>query len=273
MLDLSIVTINYKTDALTKACVDSVKKYTKGIKFETIVVDNSLNNRGFSGGNNVGIKKAKGRYILLLNSDTYLHDDVLSKMVSWMDEHPNVGIASSALKNVDGSPQTTGGHFPTLTRVLFWMVLQDFPLMEGLINQFHPKKNKGGVYELDWVGGTMFMMKKEVVDNIGLFDEDYFMYTEEVDYCFRARGKGWKISYVPIGSITHIGGASSTSSEFVVLSEISGVKTFFRKHYPKWQYPILRLILKIGSLGRIVLFGILRGGEYAKIYAKAFKQA
>ncbi|MEK7497351.1 MAG: glycosyltransferase family 2 protein [Patescibacteria group bacterium] len=273
MLDLSIITINYKTNELTRACIDSVKKYTKDIKFETIIIDNSEDNRGFAGGNNVGIKKAKGRYILLLNSDTYLHDDVLSKMVSYMDKNPEVGISSCSLKNVDGTPQVTGGHFPTLVKVLFWMVLQDFPGMEGLIGQFHPKKNGDGITDMDWVGGTFFMIRHDMVRNVGLFDDSYFMYTEEVDFCFRAKKLGWRVSYAPVGSITHIGGASSKSSEFVVLSEIKGIKIFFKKHFSKWQYPILRLILKIGALGRIILFGILKGGEYAKIYAKAFWQA
>lgn len=289
MLDLSIVTINYNTKDLTLNCIKSVIKYTKGIKYEIIVVDNasseefsleglpaklikSKKNLGFTGGNNLGIRAAKGRYVLLLNSDTYLEEDTLSEMVAFMDEHSDVGIATSAVKNVDGTPQTTGGHFPTLTRVLFWQILQDFPLMEGVVSQFHPKMNKKTVHELDWVGGHMFMIKREVINNVGLLDDDYFMYTEEVDYCFRAKEKGWKIFFVPVGTITHIGGASS-GSEFIVLSEIRGVKMFFKKHYDSWQYPLLRLILKIGALGRIVLFGILKGGGMAKIYAKAFWQA
>lgn len=292
--DLSIVIVNYNTKELTLSCIESIKKNTREIKYEMIVVDNGSQkdqridgsifndrNLGFSKANNIGIRKAKGRYILLLNSDTLLHDNVLGEMVEWMEENQKIGIATCALKNKDGSLQGTGGYFPNLLRVFSWMTIQDLPYIDTIIKPFHPMKEKSlfrndQFYkierELDWVTGAFMMIRRKVVDQITGLDEDYFMYTEDTDFCFRARKAGWKVVYNPKWSITHLGGKSSTK-EFPLLSEYKGLKTFYKKHYPGWQYPILRFLLKIGALWRMVFLGILEGGEAFRVYAKAFKQA
>lgn len=306
MLDLSIVIINFNTKKLTAECIKSVFKNTKGITFEIIMVDNASSdgsvkaveklagkypvkikankeNVGFGQGNNQGMKIAKGRYILLLNTDTILKNNLLFEMVRWMDKNKDVGIVSCALKNVDGSIQGTGGYFPTLLRVFAWMsFLEDIPLLDQIIKPFHPMHGQSFFYkgegffkksaERDWVTGAFFLMRKEVIKDVGYFDKDYFMYTEEVDYCFRAKEKGWKVWYMPKWSIIHYGGASSTR-EFPILSEYKGVKTFYRKHMPSWQYPVLRFLLKLGAFLRIFILGLLKGPEAAKTYAKAFISA
>src|SRR6185436_382612 len=122
-IDLSVIIVNFNTPDLTRECVSSVKKHTKNIKYEIIVIDNSKENRGFAAGSNLGMKKAKGKYVLLLNNDTVIHNNVLGEMVEWMEKNSKVGIATCALKNKDGSDQTTGGYFPTLWRVFNWMVI------------------------------------------------------------------------------------------------------------------------------------------------------
>src|SRR3972149_7537610 len=154
-IDLSIVIVNYNTKELTLSCIDSIKKSTQKIRYEIIVVDNgsqkdqriddsifNSKNLGFSKANNIGIKKAKGKYIRRLNSDTLLHDNVLEEMVEWMEENQKIGIATCALKNKDGSLQGTGGYFPTLLRVFSWMTIQDLPCVDTIIKPFHPMKEK-----------------------------------------------------------------------------------------------------------------------------------
>lgn len=305
-MDLSIIIVSYNTKKLTENCLKSIKKHTRGISYEIIVIDNnsddssvellrslsrqdqkirlieSKKNLGFAGGNNKGIERAKGEYILLLNSDTLISSNVLGEMVNWMREKPKVGIATCSLKNQDSSIQGTGGYFPTLVRVFSWMTIQDFPLVDKLIKPFHPIKNKSfskGISfyknkrQLDWVTGAFVLMRGKIVKEVGLMDEAYFMYVEEVDYCYRVKKKGWEVWYLPAWNIVHYGGASSSIAEFSVLSEFKGIKRFYKKHYPKWQYLILRILLKIGALGRILVMGILEGPESAKIYAKAFVQA
>ena len=116
------------------------------------------------------------------------------------------------------------------------------------------------------------MVRREVLDKVGEWDENYFMYTEEVDLCFRIKKEGWKIYYLPKWSIIHHGGASATK-EFAILNEYKGIKRFYKKNYPKWQMPILRVLLKTGALGRIIIFGLTEGKESAQIYAKAFNVA
>ncbi len=296
--DLSIVIVNFNTKELTLNCIDSIKSFTRNIKYEVILVENSTKdeiqkcegvkilrnkeNVGYSKANNQGIKTATGRYTLLLNSDTLIQDNVLGEMVNWLDENEKIGVATCTLKNEDGSVQGTGGYFPTLTRVFSWMTIQDLLFVDKIIKPFHPSKEKSFAKnddfykkekELDWVTGAFMMIRTKVIDEVGGLDEGYFMYTEDTDFCFRAKQHGWKVIYNPKWSITHFGGKSSTTREFPIISEYKGVKTFYKKHYPAWQFPILRLLLKIGALGRMMVLGILEGSESFKIYAKAFTEA
>ena len=300
-VDLSIVITSFNTKDLIIACIRSVIKNTRGINYEIIVLDNGSSdgsvsalrnfqdsklkiienkkNLGFTVANNQGWKKALGEYILFLNSDTLINDNVLGEIAEWMDKNKSVGVASCMLKFKDGSIQPTGGYFPTLLSVFYWMTIQDIPFVDVLIKPFHPlhiksffargedfyKKEK----ELDWVTGAFLFTRKEILEKVGGWDEDYFMYVDEVDLCFRIKKKGWQVRYLPEWSIVHYGGASGTK-ELSVVSEFNGLKRFYKKFYPSWHYPLLRLVLRIGALGRIVLFGILEGKETAKIYAKAF---
>lgn len=306
MIDLSVILVNFNTEKLTRDCIESLIKNTKKTSYEIIVVDNAskdgsvemlkrlknhypkkitlkLNNKnvGYGSGNNQGMKISQGRYLLLLNTDTLISDNAAGEMVKWMDRNKKIGIATCALKNRDGSMQGTGGYFPTLIRVFSWMTIQDIPFVDNFIKPFHPMHTKSFIKgesfydrekELDWVTGAFFLIRDSVLKKVGYFDEDYFMYTEETDYCFRTKENGWKVYYNPRWSIIHYGGASGKSYSHV-LREFDGVKTFYRKHYPPWQYPLLRLLLKVGALGRIVLFGIVEGKEAAQAYAEAFKKA
>ena len=302
---LSIIIVSYNTKILLEACLGSVVKYTKGIDYEIIVVDNAssdnsldelskfeiknfklklIHNRsnlGFAVANNQGAKIAKGQYILLLNSDTELTANILPEMLDWMDEHKKTGIVTCMLKYPDARVQATGGYFPTLLRVISWMTIQDIPGVDKLIKPFHPMKDKSwrkaeDFYsrekELDWVTGAFLLMSKKTFEDVGPIDEDYFMYTEEVDYCYRAKALGWQVWYLPRWSIIHVGGASSTT-ENAVLKEFEGIKLFYKKHYPAWQYPLLKFFLKLGALIRIPILGILEGPKAAKTYAKAFIRA
>jgi hypothetical protein len=293
MKDLSIIIVNYNTRELLRACIESIKKFTEKFPYEIIVVDNASSdksieylskekvkfiknssNLGFAKANNQGIKIAKGRYILLLNSDTKLKTNVLREMVEWMDRNPEIGIATCALKNPDGSQQAAGGYFPSLVKILVWMFfLENIPFIDTIVKPFHPKTRMfNNKREQDWVTGAFFLVRRNLFDQIGLLDEDYFMYVEEMDFCYRAKQKGWQVWFLPQWSVIHYGGASGTK-EFSLLSEYKGIKIFYKKHYPPWQYPILRFFLKLGALGRMIILGIIRGPAYAKIYAKAFRTA
>jgi GT2 family glycosyltransferase len=306
MVTLSIIIVSFNTKKLTLECLESIAMHTKKVDYEVIVVDNNSTdasvselkklrstmplsiienkeNKGFGSANNRGIKNAKGKYILLLNSDTLLTSDVLSEMVSVMDQNPKVGVSSCALRNADGSMQGTGGFFPTLPKVFSWMFfLEDIPYLDQIIKPFHPAHGQSFFFdgmsqfsttrEQDWVTGAFMLIRHEVLDQVGVFDEDYFMYTEEVDLCFRIKKAGWKVYYVADKSIVHLGSASSTK-EFPLIQEYKSMKIFYKKHMPEWQFPFLRLFLKSGAFLRMVLYRYLKGKEVSQIYAKAYQIA
>ena len=314
-IDVSIVVISFNTKDITIDCLKSVVNFTKDVNYELIVVDNAStdgsdkaieefskkhkntifvkkkNNLGFGGGNNVGMERAKGRYILLLNSDTKLHEDSISAMVEWMDANSDAGVATCQLKNIDRSIQATGGKFPTLLRVVGWsLFLDDIPMWSRLFGSYHPHIPSSAFgddyyrksHVQDWITGAFMMIKQEAYESVGGFDSKFFMYTEDVEYSYRFRRQGWKIWYVPITSILHIGGASSSGAgvefsdkvigkESSVVGEFVGLKLFYKKHFPG-QCGLARIIMKTGAILRIFVFGFLQGqSEARKIYAKAFQ--
>lgn len=310
--DVSIIIVSFNTKNLTVACLNSVIKHTKGVVYEVIVIDNastdgsfeeiqkiskkhkkihlvkSNKNLGFGGGNNLGMERARGRHILLLNSDTKLHEDSISKMVDWMDKHNMVGVATCKLTNPDGSIQATGGSFPTVFRLFSWaFFLDDLPLWSSIFGSYHPHTPKFAsnfykkIRKLDWITGAFMLIRHQVYESVGGFDQKFFMYAEDVEYSFRVASEDFQIWYVPITSILHIGGASSpgegvefadnTGKERGIVGEFEGLKLFYKKHLPN-SYSLAKTIMKMGAILRIILFGVFLGQHQArKIYAKAFQ--
>lgn len=288
--DLSIIILSYNTRELTSACIESLYKHTRAVDFEVLVVDNasedgsqaelkqlakrhknmqlmlSDKNLGFVKGNNKAMKRARGKYILLLNSDTELKSPVLPQILEWMNSHPKSGIATCELKNPDGTSQGSGGAFPTIANVFAWMFfLDDLPILGKLINSYHPKvRQSGKAQKVDWITGAFFMIRKEVISKIGYLNEDFFMYVEDMEYCYRVRKAGWEVWYLPQVSIIHFGGASSIR-EYPIIMEMKNLLLFFKNYRPAWEYSIYRFLFKVGCILRIVVF---RG----PIYVKAFQQ-
>lgn len=304
MPDISIIIVSTNIKDLLRKCLESVSSALKGIENEVIVVDNASNdgtpnmiakeftwvklirkkkNHGFGENNNFGMRVAKGRYVLLLNSDTKIIDKkIFSQMINWMDTHPKVGVASCALLNPDRKTyQGSGGYFPTLFRVFAWMsFLDDIPGIDRIIRPYHPLHGwspfyKGEDYfkkahKQDWVTGAFFLMRKKAMDVVGFFDEDFFLYVEEVDLSYRFVKAGWEVWYLPKWEIIHYGQVT-IGSERAMIYEMQNLKLFYKKHYSTWQLPVLSLILKFGALARIIIFGPTKGLAIAKIYAKAFR--
>lgn len=302
-IDISIVIVSTNIEELLRKCLKSIEPALKGINGEVIVVDNASKdatpdmvakefpwvklirkheNRGFGANNNFGMKVAKGRYVLLLNSDTEIIDkNIFKEMVSWMDAHPKVGVTSSALVNPDKKTyQGSGGSFPTLWKVFAWMFfIDDIPGLDNLIKPYHPLHGFSPFdtnenyfkkpHEQDWLTGAFYMMRNSAMQEVGLFDEDFFLYVEEVELSYRFKKAGWEIWYSPQWKIVHYGMVTN-GSERAMIFEMQNIKLFYKKHYPHWQIPVLTLILKMGAAIRVLIFGVLSGPKVAKIYAKAF---
>lgn len=301
MIDLSIVITSFNTKDLLLGCINSITKYTKDIIYELIVVDNGSNdesvktieklkaenikviknkeNLGFAKANNQGIEKARGRYILLLNSDTKLVENSLSKMVDWMDKHKDVGISSCMLINPDGSIQATGGSFPSIFKVFLWSTfLDDLPFIADIFGSYHPHAQnflaKSNYYksehQQDWITGAFFFIRREAIEKTGLLDESFFMYVEELELCFRVKKFGWKIYYTTVAKIIHIGGGSGSTANSII-REFNNLKLFYKKHKSFLSQIILRILLKWAALSRLVMFGTLKSKKNAReAYAEAF---
>ncbi|MEJ2348070.1 MAG: glycosyltransferase family 2 protein [Patescibacteria group bacterium] len=225
-MELSIIIISYNTKDLTRQCIESIINEGSKIDLEIIVVDNdskdgsveelkelwkkyknlklieNKENVGFSKANNQGIKTASGRYILLLNSDTKVKRYVFKKLLSFAEKTDDAGVVSPKLLNGDGTLQPSCFYFPTIRNAIreYWLG------QKGLFEKYVPKVKKPVVVEA--VVGAAFLITPKALNSVGLLDERYFMFFEDLDYCKRVQEKGLKVYYYPGASIVHYHGAS-----------------------------------------------------------------
>ena len=209
-MDVSVIIVNYNTKKLTSDCISSVLKFTKGVDFEVIVVDNASGdgsqkaikskfpqvklignkgNVGFGRANNQGMKIAKGKYIFLLNSDAYLIENSLKKLKDAADKIENLGVLAPSLLNEDRSFQQSVGFFPHLPQVLFWMSLLDDLPGGTIIKPYHVDHDSfyRKEHEIDWATGAAMFVPAKAAREVSGFDEKIFMYGEDVDWCFRIK--------------------------------------------------------------------------------------
>jgi GT2 family glycosyltransferase len=275
----------------------AIKNLSRNSPIPIAVIENPTNT-GFAQANNFGVQRSKGKYILLLNSDVIVKIGALEKMVETMESIPlnestayissrkgkldRLGILAATLLNRDGTLQPQGGAVPTLLSVFTQMFfLDDLPIIGRLLpSAQHTGYNvrqsvqvtaeEATPYPQDWVGGTAMLVRRVVFDEIGLLDQNIFMYGEDVELCMRARAHHWDVAIHPGAHITHYGSASS-SSKNAILGEFRGFIFIWAKHKPLWQMPFLKLILRMGCLLRIFLFSLLKKKEKASIYMMAIK--
>lgn len=263
-MQLSIIIVNYNAQDLLRACLISVFEHTKAIDFEVIVVDNAstdgsremleqrflnvkkiLNsvNHGFAAANNQAIKQASGDYILLLNSDTVVPDEAINKTLEYMRRNPEAGIVGCKLLNPDGTLQPSCRSFPSIwnlfTESLFlYRVFNGTELFGKYYMSFFDHES---IREVEVVMGAFMLIRREVFEQVGLFDEDYFMYAEETDFCYRAYKLGYKTYFFPEASIIHIGGGSTHDNQKSFDLLHSSLLLFLHKHFSG-----IRLFLAVG---------------------------
>ena len=226
---LSIIIVNLNTKDLTVGCIRSVEKEAKNLSFEVLLTDNGSsdgsveafkkiekesywenrftlilndNNTGYAKANNQGIRKAKGKYILLLNNDTVVHKDALQKLVEFAQKTSDAGVVGSKLLNIDGTLQMSCYHFPTITNAIkeYWFG------KKGLFEKFAPREKSPVM--VDSVVGAAFLITPEARKRVGILDERYFAYFEDIDYCRQTWKQGLKVYYLPDSVITHYHGAT-----------------------------------------------------------------
>lgn len=244
-MDLSIVIVNWNTRDMLRDCLMTVFAGLGSLESEVWVVDNgstdgslamlcaqfpavsvisNTQNRGFASANNQALKQAKGRYLILLNTDTLVHGQVLPDAVRWLDAHPDVAVLGPRILNRDGSLQGSAQAFPSLSR-LFRQTL-------GLHKSEAPNRGISGTSNAEVISGCAMFVRHLAMAKVGPLDETFFFYGEETDWCRRFRRAGWGVVYAPVGEITHFGGGSVRRLNHrrdVMLTE--GTVRLHRKHF------------------------------------------
>ena len=286
MESVSVIIVSYNTRDILLGCLRSVyaSKCVDGLG--VFVIDNSSTdtsveavhaafpqcrviandeNLGFSKANNLGLECAQGRYVLLLNPDTVVEPDVLQKMTEYMDKHPDVGMVSCKLVTGDGSLDLACRRsFPSL-----W---DGFCRASGLSALFPRSRlfsrynltylDEDETYEVDAVNGAFAFVRREAVEQVGPLDEDYFMYIEDLDWCYRFRKAGWKIAYHPAATTVHLKGQSGNPRSPIMIRELfKSTEIFYRKHY----FPHMR------AFGTVLMLASLRLWKWTTLLRNAVR--
>ncbi|WP_336762907.1 glycosyltransferase family 2 protein [Paenibacillus sp. USHLN196] len=263
MVDASIIIVNYNTRQLTLDCLESVYASITSYSYEVIVIDNASrddsvqaireaypqvqliansNNTGFAKANNQGMKATKARYILLLNSDTVVQPDTLHTMVAFMDRHPEMGASGCKVILPDGSlDKACKRGFPTPSASFYYAfgISRMFP-DRPKFNQYQlGHLSPDDEYPVDCLVGAFILVRRETIDQVGGLDETFFMYGEDIDWCYRIKEAGWGIFYYPRTYIVHYKGGSARRKPLKITYEFHrAMWVFHRKHYAK-KYNLL----------------------------------
>ncbi len=272
-MDLSIVIVSYNTRALLARCLGALPAATGGLRWEAIVVDNASadgspaavsrefpdatllvndDNVGFARACNRGARAARGSAILFLNSDAEPRPASLTGLVGYLRDHPRVGAAGPRLRDPAGGRPRSCFRFPSLARPHL-----NFRLVRGLVGErfslAYPADDRRftGGGPVDWLSGACLLLRREALDAVGLFDERYFMYFEDIDLCRRLWAGGWEVVFWPGVEVVHAGGASAHghSARLAVEHQRSRL-IYFSTHHPGLVSGLIRLLAAAGALWR-----------------------
>jgi N-acetylglucosaminyl-diphospho-decaprenol L-rhamnosyltransferase len=274
--DVSVVVVTWNALPWLERCLESVRGR------ETIVVDHGSTdggpelvrerfpevrvieqeNRGMGGGNNAGMRVAGGRYFFLLNSDAWVDGDALERLVEFADRHPDAAVVGPRLLNPDGSLQRSVRGFPTVWRLATeYLFIRKLAPRSRLLNPLYA----GGfdhdeARAVEWVAGAALLVRREAADAVGLFDEAFFMFSEEADWMFRFHRAGWTVWFYPGAEVVHVGGASHGGRLYV--ENLRGHLRFLAKHRGAGEAERARRLL----LWSLRLRGLLFRGERRQAY-------
>lgn len=257
-IDVTAVIVNYNTRDLLRPCLDALRASAAGLRLQVVIVENgsrdgsvdvlragfsdcdllvNATNVGFGRANNQALALARGRYLLLLNTDAFVAADSLGKTVRYLDEHPACALLGVRLVGRDGVLQPSCRYFPTP-----W---NEFLVRTGLSRFFPGTRlvddmawDHASPRQCDWVPGCYYLVRKSVVDRVGLFDPRFFLYYEEVDHCRAVKAAGWQVMYFAGTTVVHIGGESAKSDSEITATgrqisalQIESALLYFRKHH------------------------------------------
>jgi GT2 family glycosyltransferase len=260
-MDVSIIIVAWNVKDLLRDCLKSVFEQTHGIEFEIIYVDNASQdgsvemaakefpsvkimqnseNRGFIKANNQAIEAAKGRYVLLLNSDTVVLDNAIAKTVKFADAHPDAAVAGCKILNPDKTLQRKCFMYPSVLNMLLsaTYLYKIFPRSKFFGREEMTWWDYNDVREVETICGCFSLVRNEAIGQVGLMDERYFVYGDDPDWCYRFSKKGWKILYTPNAQIIHYGGQTTNQKARTFRLQLEGSKLIFMKlHRSKAEFP------------------------------------
>jgi N-acetylglucosaminyl-diphospho-decaprenol L-rhamnosyltransferase len=232
MTELAVSVVSYRTPALVRQCLSVLERERSEIAMQVTVVDNASGdgsaemvadqfpwvqlirnerNLGFGAAHNQALRSADARYLLVLNSDAMPHPGALRTLVDFLDAHPRIAVAGPRLRFPDGAVQPSRRRFPTVaTLFLESTQLQRFSRDNAVLRRYYmADRSDDGIQEVDWLVGACLCIRASAVSEVGLFDERFFMYSEELDLCRRFRLAGWAVAFVPKAEVLHLEGASA----------------------------------------------------------------
>ena len=267
-MDLSVVIVNYQTFELTRDTINSILKYSYPFTYEIIVVDNasgddslsrlkdyfkdnvkfiaSKENNGFAAGNNQGLNVAKGRYVLLLNSDTIVWENTLENIYNYMENHPDVGACGCQVLLENGElDKACKRSFPNVKNSFFRLF--HIPTNSSDDNYNLDNLDDDETYEVDCLTGAFMFINKKALNDVGFLDESFFMYGEDIDLCYRIKEAGYKIVYIGNSKITHLKGASSKKQKSKLIYEFyRAMYVYYKKHHAHESLFIVNFVVYLG---------------------------
>lgn len=293
-IDVSIIVVAWNVRKLLQDCLDSVVAQTKDVHYEVIYVDNASKdgsvemvrqrfpevrviensqNNGFIKANNQGIEVARGRYVLLLNSDTLVLDNAIAKTVTFADAHADAAVVGCRVLNPDRTLQRTCFMYPSLLN-MFLGATYLYKLFPG--SRFFGRERMtwwafDDVREVETVCGCYSLVRRDAIDQVGLMDPTYFVYGDDPDWCYRFRKAGWRVLFTPDAQIIHYGGQNTKQMASAFRWQLEGSKLIFvRLHRSRWMFPIARLLVALFFLLRVpywCIVGALRKEQRDKSFA------
>lgn len=267
-MQLSVILINHNTQAITKQTIESILNTLKQVEYEIVVIDNSsdesevidfsnekvrifkgIKNNGFGHACNIGSKEAKGEYLLFLNSDTILNDCTVDEVFYYLKNHHDIGVIGVRQLLPNGTLDAGCKRgFPTPMSSIYYF---------SGISKRYPNSKRFGAYQqtfidehdiadVDCISGAFMMMSKEVFYCVGGFDENFFMYSEDVDFCYRLKQKGFRVVYYGKVSFTHLKGKSGIDDPFVLENFYKSMQIFYDKHYKDKYNFVVNWLVSLG---------------------------
>jgi N-acetylglucosaminyl-diphospho-decaprenol L-rhamnosyltransferase len=262
--DLSVSVVSYRTPALLRQCLGALERERAQMDMDVTVVDNASGdgsaemvaddfawvrlirndrNLGFGAAHNQALRIAEGRYVVILNSDATPRVGALQALVGFLDAHPGVAVAGPRLRYPDGRVQPSRRRFPTVATLLFESTqLQRFWPDNAVLRRYYvADRSDDEPQEVDWIVGACLCVRAQAAAEVGLFDERFFMYSEELDWCRRFHAAGWRVAYVPQAEVMHVEGASARL-DYAARDRL--FQTSKLQYAAKWHGPAVARLLR-----------------------------